>query len=118
MRQDELKKTAGTSGLLKIHPQNPHYFAVNGSPIILISSSDIYYDIFSPNYDFRKYLDSLAASEMNITRIYPAGCTAHIRKRLPSGIYLPEHIKQNGCLRKQAKQFVHTTLFIKAALWI
>jgi len=60
------------------HPQNPHYFIYKGSAVILVSSGDIYYDVFSPNHDFRKYLDTLAEYGMNFTRIYPAGCSAFV----------------------------------------
>ena len=59
-------------------PDNPHYFFFHGRPLILISSADIYYDIFSPRQDFAWYLDTLAAHGSNFTRIYPAGCTAFV----------------------------------------
>jgi hypothetical protein len=61
-----------------VHPDNPHYFVFRGEPLILVSSGDIYYDVFSPRQDFREYLDTLAAHGSNFTRIYPAGCTAFV----------------------------------------
>ncbi len=66
------------TGPIRAHPDNPHYFEYHGKPIILIASGDIYYDVFSPRQDFRAYLDTLAAHGNNITRIYPAGCTAFV----------------------------------------
>jgi hypothetical protein len=63
---------------ISVHPSNPHYFSYGGKPIILISSGDIYYDVFSPSQDFRVYLDTLASYGNNFTRMYPAGCTAFV----------------------------------------
>jgi hypothetical protein len=59
-------------------PENPHWFSWRGRPVILVSSGDIYYDVFSPRHDFAGYLDALAAHGSNFTRMYPAGCTAFV----------------------------------------
>ena len=61
-----------------VHPDNPHYFVYRGEPLILVSSGDIYYDVFSPRQDFVEYLDTIAAYGSNFTRFYPAGCTAFV----------------------------------------
>ena len=53
-------------------PDNPHYFEYDGKPLFLISSGDIYYDVFSPNQDFREYLDTLAR-DGHRSRIREAG---------------------------------------------
>jgi hypothetical protein len=61
---------------IRVHPDNPHYFEYEGKPLLLISSADIYYDIYSPHQDYIGYLDLLARYSSNFTRIYPAGCTS------------------------------------------
>ena len=67
-----------STGPISVHPENPHYFLYDGKPLVLISSGDIYFDIFSPNQDYRAYLDLLSEFGNNFTRIYPAGCTAFV----------------------------------------
>jgi hypothetical protein len=61
---------------ISVHPGNPHYFQYDGKPLLLISSADIYYDVYSPHQDYIGYLDLLARYSSNFTRIYPAGCTS------------------------------------------
>lgn len=52
-------------------PVNPHYFARNGTPIVLVTSDHHYGAVLDAEFDFVRFLDTLAASGMNLTRIYP-----------------------------------------------
>ena len=83
------------SSPIGVLPSNPHYFLYHGRPTILVSSGDIYYDVFSPRQDFTSYLDTLAAFDSNFTRIYPAGCTAFVPQDGDSSI-LPWVRLRNG----------------------
>jgi hypothetical protein len=96
-RNGRPEDAVSTSGPIALYPGNQHYFSYRGRPLILVSSGDIYYDLFSPRQDFREYLDTLATHRCNFTRIYPAGCTAFVPSdgtasllpwvRLPGGLY-------------------------------
>jgi hypothetical protein len=61
---------------LKQHPQNPHYFMYHDQPIILISSDHAYGAVVTEEFDYRVFLDTLAAYQMNFTRIYPGATPA------------------------------------------
>ena len=52
---------------------NPHYFERDGKPIVLVTSDHHYGAVLDADFDFGRYLDALAASGMNLTRIYPGG---------------------------------------------
>ncbi|MCL5096687.1 MAG: hypothetical protein M1608_03995, partial [Candidatus Omnitrophica bacterium] len=52
------------------HPSNPHYFLFRGKPTILITSAEHYGAVLNLDFDYRKYLDALAAGGANYTRIY------------------------------------------------
>ena len=55
---------------IRLHPKNPHYFQWRGRPVALISSAEHYGAVLNLDFDFRKYLDTLAAAGMNYTRIF------------------------------------------------
>jgi hypothetical protein len=62
------RQPAGTP--IALHPDNPHYFQWRGRPTILISSAEHYGAVMNLDFDFRRYLDTLAADGMNYTRIF------------------------------------------------
>lgn len=51
-------------------PKNPHYFQWHGRPTVLITSGEHYGALINLDFDFRKYLDTLAAAGLNYTRIF------------------------------------------------
>lgn len=55
---------------IALHPENPHYFLWRGRPTILITSAEHYGAVMNLNFDYRKYLDTLAADGMNYTRVF------------------------------------------------
>ena len=55
---------------IALHPENPHYFLWRGRPAILISSAEHYGAVMNLDFDYRRYLDTLAADGMNYTRVF------------------------------------------------
>jgi hypothetical protein len=55
---------------IALHPGNPHYFVWRGRPTILITSGEHYGAVLNLDFDFRKYLDALAAGGLNYTRVF------------------------------------------------
>ena len=68
---------AGASGPaaepIRLHPQNPHYFEWRGKPTILITSAEHYGAVLNPDFDYHKYLATLAADHLNYTRVFAGG---------------------------------------------
>lgn len=58
---------------VRVFSANPHYFERDGQPIVLVTSDHHYGAVLDADFDFRRYLDALAAGGMNLTRIYPGG---------------------------------------------
>ena len=62
---------AGQAGTpIALHPDNPHYFRWRGRPTILITSGEHYGAVMNLDFDYRKYLDTLAADGLNYTRVF------------------------------------------------
>jgi len=55
---------------LALHPANPHYFLYAQKPAILITSGEHYGAVLNRDFDFRKYIDTLAADGLNLTRTF------------------------------------------------
>lgn len=55
---------------LRLHPGNPHYFLFRGKPTVLITSGEHYGAVLNRAFDARKYLDTLAADNLNLTRAF------------------------------------------------
>ena len=55
---------------LALHPENPHYFLWRGRPAVLITSAEHYGAVMNLDFDYRRYLDTLAAEGMNYTRVF------------------------------------------------
>lgn len=55
---------------LALHPDNPRYFIYQGKPLAVITSAEHYGAVVNLEFDYRKYLDTLAADGMNNTRTF------------------------------------------------
>lgn len=55
---------------LKLHPQNSHYFSWRGKPTVLIGSGEHYGAVLNADFDYVKYLDTLRADGLNLTRTF------------------------------------------------
>jgi hypothetical protein len=66
---------AGVSGgsaaePIRLHPENPHYFLFRGKPTVLVTSGEHYGAVLNLDFDYVKYLDTLAADGLNNTRTF------------------------------------------------
>src|SRR2546430_10089539 len=61
---------AGPIQPLALHPQNPHYFLFRGKPTVLITSGEHYGAVLNLDFDYAKYLDTLAKDGLNLTRTF------------------------------------------------
>ena len=61
---------AGAEPPLRLHPDNPHYFLFRGKPTVLVTSGEHYGAVLNGRFDYKKYLDTLAADRLNLTRIF------------------------------------------------
>jgi arylsulfatase A-like enzyme len=64
---------AAGSGTLALHPDNPHYFLWRGKPTVLITSAEHYGAVLNGDFDYVKYLDTLARDGCNLTRTFTGG---------------------------------------------
>lgn len=55
---------------ISLHPENPHYFHWREKPTVLITSAEHYGALVNLDFDYRKYLNTLAADGMNLTRVF------------------------------------------------
>jgi hypothetical protein len=55
---------------ISLHPANPHYYDFRGRPTVLITSAEHYGAVLNLDFDYRRYLDALAADKLNLTRIF------------------------------------------------
>ena len=82
---------ATTSGPLALHPDNPHYFLWRTKPAVLITSGEHYGALLNLDFDYRKYIDTLAADGMMLTRVFSG---AYVEPRAPevrSGLKAAKH---------------------------
>jgi hypothetical protein len=61
---------ASAQEALALHPRNPHYLVFRGQPTILVGSGEHYGAVVNRAFDYRKYLDTLAADGLNLTRLF------------------------------------------------
>ena len=54
-------RQTAAAGPIALHPDNPHYFLFRGKPTILITSGEHYGAVLNLDFDYSKYLDTLAA---------------------------------------------------------
>lgn len=55
---------------LRLHPENARYYEFQGKPTVLVTSAEHYGALLNLDFDYVKYLDTLAAEGMNLTRIF------------------------------------------------
>ena len=55
---------------MRLHPDNPHYFLWRGKPTILITSTEHYGAVLNQAFDYTRYLATLRADGMNLTRTF------------------------------------------------
>ena len=65
---------SGLSGLraapIRLHPDNPRYFQWRGQPTVIITSGEHYGAVLNLDFDYRRYLDTLAKDKLNGTRLW------------------------------------------------
>lgn len=59
-----------SSAPIALHPDNPHYFLWRGKPAVLITSGEHYGALMNLDFDYRRYLDTLASGGMMLTRVF------------------------------------------------
>ncbi len=75
-----------SEGPIQLHPENPHYFLYKGKTLALITSAEHYGAVLNLDFDYKKYLNTLAEDGMNYTRIFTgsyfeiSGESFHIQK--------------------------------------
>jgi hypothetical protein len=63
--------TAATQAVpIALNPDNPHYLLFRGKPTVLITSGEHYGAVLNLDFDYVKYLDTLAADGLNLTRTF------------------------------------------------
>ena len=67
---------------LGLHPENPHYFLWRGQPTVLITSGEHYGAVLNLDFNYVKYLATLAQDKLNLTRTFTGG--AYVE---PSGAF-------------------------------
>ncbi len=58
------------AGPIRLHPKNARYFEWRGKPLALITSAEHYGAVVNQDFDFVRYLDTLAKDGLNYTRIF------------------------------------------------
>lgn len=61
---------AGEHPPLALHPDNHRYFLFRGEPAVLVTSGEHYGAVLNRDFDYRRYLDALAADGLNHTRTF------------------------------------------------
>src|ERR1041385_5948310 len=55
---------------IRLLPANPHYFEFRGKPTVLITSGEHYGAVQNMDFDYVRYLDTLKADKLNLTRTW------------------------------------------------
>lgn len=55
---------------IRLHPENPHYFLFRGKITPLITSGEHYGAVLNADFDYKRYLATLAADRLNYTRVF------------------------------------------------
>ncbi len=58
---------------VRVHPKTPRYFEWNGKAVAFVTSGEHYGAVLNPDFDYEKYLDTLKANGMPLTRIFSGG---------------------------------------------
>jgi len=62
--------SAPTVEPIRLDPHNPRYFLFRGRPTVLITSGEHYGSVMNVDFDYKKYLRTLAADGLNYTRLF------------------------------------------------
>lgn len=62
--------TASAAGPIRLLPRNPHYFEFRGKAVALVTSGEHYGSVINQDFDYRRYLATLAADGLNYTRLF------------------------------------------------
>jgi hypothetical protein len=90
---------------LRLCPENPRYLEFKGQPVILITSAEHYGAVVNLDFDYKKYLNTLAEEGFNYTRIFsgtyiePVENIFGIRKNTLApltGRFISPWIQENG----------------------
>ena len=65
-----LAGAVAASDPLRLDPENPHYFRFRGAPTIVITSGEHYGAVLNEDFEFYRYLNTLAREGMNGTRLW------------------------------------------------
>ena len=60
----------GALPTLRLHPENPRYFLFRGKPTVVITSGEHYGAVLNLDFDYERYLTTLADDRLNGTRIF------------------------------------------------
>jgi hypothetical protein len=55
---------------LSLNPENPHYFQFRGKPAVLLTSGEHYGAVLNEDFDYSRYLSTLARHGFNLTRTF------------------------------------------------
>src|SRR5947209_16625305 len=55
---------------LRLHPKNPHYFLFRGNVVALVASGEHYGAVLNADFNYRRYLATLQADQLNYTRLF------------------------------------------------
>src|ERR1044071_6341333 len=55
---------------IALHPDNPHCFLWRGQPTVIITSGEHYGAVLNLDFNYRRYLDTLARDKLNGTRLW------------------------------------------------
>jgi hypothetical protein len=55
---------------IRLYPANPHYFEYRGKPAVLVTSAEHYGAVLNLDFDYKRYLRTLAQDRLNLTRIF------------------------------------------------
>lgn len=55
---------------IRLHPSNPRYFLFRGKPTVLITSAEHYGAVLNLDFDYKRYLSTLSADRLNLTRTF------------------------------------------------
>lgn len=64
------QETAAEPRALRKNPRDPRFLEYQGKPVILITSAEHYGAVLNLDFDYERYLETLAADGLNYTRIF------------------------------------------------
>ncbi len=69
MQAQEKSQTAKQQPI-RLHPANPHYFLFRGKAVVLVTSGEHYGAVLNRDFDYHRYLATLASDGLNYTRLF------------------------------------------------